>query len=215
MKLYVSSKNETPRMFENNFLEVFSKVHWTVPLWLFIPIISYLLYVAVTIYNIGLPRLAGLVLAGVAFWTLAEYTLHRFLFHYHAKSKIGQRLIWMFHGIHHDYPNDALRLVMPPSVSLPLAAMFYFLFVAVMGFALTSAFMAGFLSGYLVYDMTHFAIHHFPLKGKIWGANREHHLRHHFKSPNHGFGVSSPFWDVVFGTRIRDEEAEPTQHGRS
>ena len=57
--------------------------------------------------------------AATSFWTLTEYWLHRFVFHFEPEKGIGARLHWIIHGVHHDHPNDPLRLVMPPSVSVP------------------------------------------------------------------------------------------------
>ena len=64
------------------------------------------------------------------------------------------------HGVHHDHPNDPMRLVMPPSVSVPLSALFYLAFYFVLGSTYALAFGAGFLGGYLLYDMTHYHLHH-------------------------------------------------------
>jgi sterol desaturase/sphingolipid hydroxylase (fatty acid hydroxylase superfamily) len=113
----------------------------------------------------------------------------------------------MFHGVHHDYPNDPLRLVMVPSVSIPLATLFYFLFVWVLGSAHATSFTAGFLGGYLFYDITHYAVHHFPVKGRVFGTLREWHMRHHFQDPENGFGVSSPLWDIIFRTTLLKRNA--------
>ena len=66
----------------------------------------------------------GLAMGGYAVWTLTEYWLHRVVFHFEPERGIGARLHWMIHGVHHDHPNDPMRLVMPPSASLPLAALF-------------------------------------------------------------------------------------------
>ncbi len=62
---------------------------------------------------------------GYLFWTLTEYWLHRLVFHFEPDDGLGPRLHWIIHGVHHDHPNDPLRLVMPPSVSIPLAPAFY------------------------------------------------------------------------------------------
>ncbi len=207
MKLYVSNKRETPRMFENDIMEFFSRVHWTVPPVIFTPIVSLFLVLSFSHYTLSLTAVAMLALAGLAFWTFAEYALHRFIFHYHPKSGWGQRIHWMFHGVHHDYPSDPLRLVMVPSVSIPLAALFYLFFILMMGHASAAPFAAGFLTGYLFYDMTHYAVHHFPIKGRVFGTMREWHMRHHFQDPENGFGVSSPLWDLVFRTELKREKA--------
>jgi sterol desaturase/sphingolipid hydroxylase (fatty acid hydroxylase superfamily) len=203
MKMYVSNKKETPRMFQSNFLEFFSRVHWTVPLWLFLPIISIFLYYAIDRFALPQGKIAVAFLAGLFIWTFTEYSLHRFLFHMHPKSEWGKKIHWTFHGVHHDYPSDPLRLVMVPSVSLPLSALFYILFRALLGPAWSTAFMPGFLAGYLFYDITHYAVHHFPVKGKVFGRLREYHMKHHFKTEDLGYGVSSPLWDYVFRTNYR------------
>ncbi len=211
MKHYVSNKKETPRMFDSAFLEFFSRVHWTVPLWIFLPLNALLILKA---YRLGMrfESVLGYFLAGVATWTLTEYLLHRFVFHYHPRSDWGKKIHWTFHGVHHDYPSDPLRLVMVPAVSLPLAFLFTLLFSLPLGFPPVLAFMSGFLTGYLFYDITHYAVHHFPIKGAIFGRLREHHLRHHFQDPDHGFGVSSPLWDAVFRTsfEVRARQAPRT-----
>ncbi len=208
MKMYVSNRRETPRMFENGFLEFFSRVHWSVPLLFFVPIVTAFLILAFQRYGMQARTAVVLYFSGLVFWSLAEYVLHRFVFHYRPRSEWGQRFHWMFHGVHHDYPSDPLRLVMVPSVSLPLAGLFYLLFAAVMGVAYAAPFTAGFLTGYLFYDMTHYAVHHFPIKGRVFGRLRELHMRHHFQDPEHGFGVSSPFWDVIFRTELQQAKSK-------
>ncbi len=212
MKLYVSNKNESPRMFENDFVDACSRWHWTSPLWAYVPMVLFLLYLSIAKFEVSLALTAGLFAAGAFAWTFAEYVLHRFVFHYQPKRAWAQRLHWILHGVHHDYPSDAWRLVMPLPISLPLAAVFYALFYFTLGKVLTPAFMAGFVAGYLVYDIGHYAVHHFPIKGGIWGYLREHHMRHHFQSPNQGYGVSSPLWDYVFGTTFTARHATHSTH---
>ena len=145
-------------------------------------------------------KLISLFVLGIIVWSFAEYLLHRFVFHYVPDSKIGQRLHFIFHGVHHDYPSDSRRLVMPPSASLPLAVIFYLLFYVIVGRIFVAPFMAGFLTGYLFYDITHYAIHHFNMHNKFWLAIKNHHMKHHYQDPSKGFGVSSPVWDKIIGT---------------
>ena len=199
-KLYVSNKDETARMFKSDFLEVFSKVHWTVPLFIYVPVIAYLFYLTIVDYKVPALDISGLIVAGLFIWTITEYLLHRFIFHFHTTSDFGKRITFMFHGVHHDYPNDTKRLVMPPSVSIPLAIGFFFLFAAILGDISVAPFFIGFIGGYLFYDISHYAIHHFNMHSKFWLVIKNHHMRHHYKDPELGFGVSSPFWDVIFRT---------------
>jgi sterol desaturase/sphingolipid hydroxylase (fatty acid hydroxylase superfamily) len=199
-KNFISNKDETIRMFDNNFLEACSKVHFTVPLFVYIPVIIAFLYRGIFLFHISFMKFLSLIIFGIMVWSLAEYLLHRFVFHYMPDSKFGQRIHFIFHGVHHDYPSDSRRLVMPPSVSLPLAIIFYLLFYAIVGHIYVAPFMAGFLAGYLTYDITHYAIHHYNMHNKFWLAIKNHHMKHHYQDPAKGFGVSSPIWDKIIGT---------------
>ncbi|MCZ7604414.1 MAG: sterol desaturase family protein [Melioribacteraceae bacterium] len=204
-KNYVSNKDETVRMFENDFLEALSRVHWTVPLWLFTPVVLFFLYRGIFTFNISLGTILLYFIIGLFIWTFTEYTLHRFIFHFNAKSKFGKKIHFMFHGVHHDYPKDSRRLVMPPAVSIPLATLFYILFYYIFGPYLVAPFFAGFIVGYIFYDTTHYAIHHFNMKSKFWLAIKNHHMLHHYKHSDKGFGVSQPAWDHVFGTTYPED----------
>lgn len=201
-KNFVSNKDETVRMFKSDFFESLSRVHFTVPLYIFLPIIFYFLYRSIWLFEIKALSILSLIIIGLFVWTLTEYTLHRFVFHFQPRSQLGQKLHFIFHGVHHDYPSDSKRLVMPPSVSLPLATLFYFLFSVILGVAFVAPFFVGFLIGYLFYDLSHYAIHHFNMHGKIWLAIKNHHMKHHYQDPAKGFGVSTPLWDIIIGTNF-------------
>jgi dihydroceramide fatty acyl 2-hydroxylase len=72
----------------------------------------------------------------------------------------------------------------------------------VLGTPMASVFMSGFLLGYLVYDMTHYHLHHHRPRSRAGRLLRELHMRHHFQDDTRGFGISAPFWDYVFGTPL-------------
>ena len=205
-KNYVSNKDETVRMFKSDFMEAMSRVHWTVPLLLYIPVILYLLYLGFFVNELTISNVLIMFLFGLVIWTFTEYTLHRFVFHYIPKSDLGKRLHFIMHGVHHDYPKDSKRLVMPPSVSIPLASFFYGLFYLLLGSYYLYPFFAGFLTGYLFYDTTHYAIHHFNMHNKFWLVIKNHHMKHHYQDANKGFGVSQPTWDYVFRTNFLEKE---------
>lgn len=196
---YVSRKNETVRMFKSDFMEFFSHVHPATPLVLYAPVIAYMLYLAFGRCQLPILTVAGLFLIGALIWTLLEYIIHRYVFHYEPKTRLGKQLHFIVHGVHHDYPNDAKRLVMPPAVSIPLAVVFYALFFGTLG-RFAPAVSAGFGFGYVCYDTIHYAIHHFPMKRGVWQRLKQYHLRHHFHDDHAGYGVSSPLWDYVFRT---------------
>ncbi len=207
-KFFISDKDESIRLFKSNFMEFFSKVHFTVPLIIYLPVIGYFLFQSIMAFQLPIIQIVGLVIFGVVIWTITEYALHRFVFHYHPTSDFGKRIHFIMHGVHHDYPSDSLRLVLPPSVSIPLAVAFYFLLDLIWGRELNSAFYAGFVMGYLFYDIGHYAIHHFKLNNKYWSTIKDHHMRHHYVDPNKGYGVSSPVWDHVLGTMFKATKKE-------
>ena len=120
-----------------------------------------------------------------------------------------KRFFFMIHGVHHYQPRSKTRLVMPPMLSIPLAALFYGFFYWVIAILFHRPYFvpplfAGFILGYICYDMLHYSMHHFSLKGKFFRAIRKHHMAHHFKTPDLLFGVSSPLWDHVFKTIGRE-----------
>ena len=188
----------SPRMFESALLDRVSRVHPAVPPILFIPVITFM-FVEGLIRGAGWLTVAEL-LGGYVFWTLTEYWLHRLVFHFEPEKGIGARLHWIIHGVHHDHPNDPMRLVMPPSLSIPLAALFIYGFYLVVGDPGYLPFGAGFLAGYLAYDMLHYHVHHHRPRTALGRQLRELHMRHHFQTHDRGYGVSAPFWDHVFGT---------------
>jgi sterol desaturase/sphingolipid hydroxylase (fatty acid hydroxylase superfamily) len=198
-RLYVSNKNETVRMFESDFMEFFSRVHPVTPLILYLPVVGYMLYLSLRQRQFSVVTVGVLFLLGILLWTLLEYLIHRYIFHYDPKTRLGKRLHYVIHGVHHDYPNDGQRLVMPPSISVPLAFLFYGVFLLIFG-RFTPSVFAGLVFGYLCYDMLHYATHHFPMKRGVWLWLKQYHLRHHYKDDQIGYGISSPLWDYVFRT---------------
>jgi len=188
----------SPPMFESRWLDACSRVHPSVPVILFAPAIAILMTLGIE--RVGAVGAVAWALGGYVFWTLTEYWMHRIVFHFEPEDGIGARLHWIIHGVHHDHPNDRMRLVMPPSVSVPLAIAFYVLFLLVLGGTVAPAFGAGFLVGYLIYDMTHYHVHHHTPRTRAGRRLREAHMRHHFQDDTRGFGVSAPWWDHVFGT---------------
>ena len=199
-------------MFRSTFLEMFSKVHFAIPLFIYVPIILFLGWKGFTAEGVKLPRLIFSLLAGLLSWTLTEYVLHRFVFHFMPSSNWGKRLHFIFHGVHHDYPNDAKRLVLPPSVSIPLTVLFYFLFSQTIPAPYLNSFFAAFLTGYLCYDMFHYAFHHGNFSNPILKRLKQQHMMHHYNDSDHGYGVTSGLWDIIFFSELRkNREREQEQ----
>jgi dihydroceramide fatty acyl 2-hydroxylase len=196
----------SPPMFENRWLDRLSRVHPATPLVIYVPVIAVLLALGLQEMSVGAVVLA--VVVGYFVWTLTEYWLHRIVFHFEPDHPIGRRAHFIIHGVHHDHPNDPKRLVMPPGASIPLALLFTGIFVLLVGSPEWMPFEAGFLAGYLYYDMLHYYVHHSRPRS-AWGKRlRELHMRHHFQDDTTGFGVSAPWWDTVFRTATRPRRAD-------
>lgn len=190
------------RMFENPLLEKLSHVHPATPAVLFLPVVLVSLWAALARDGAGALALAWQIPAGYLMWTLLEYWLHRLLFHLPVRGPMSQRIYFFIHGVHHDWPWDESRLVLPPSVSIILAALFFGLFRLAFGPHMHALF-AGFLVGYVLYDSLHWYSHVGAPRSRALKFLRKQHLIHHFKAPGTRFGVSCPWWDVVFRTTGR------------
>ena len=195
-----TAKPETTRMFESDFIEWFSRIHPATPFVAYLPVVAVVL--TRSLRTAPAVEVALLVAAGLLAWTLAEYVLHRYVFHWTGSEAWKKRVHFLLHGVHHDYPSDSDRLVMPLGASVPMAVLFFALFRAALGERGESVF-AGFTLGYLLYDGTHFAVHHFKQTTRLGKFLRKHHMLHHHADHDGGFGVSSPLWDLVFGTMPR------------
>jgi dihydroceramide fatty acyl 2-hydroxylase len=199
----------SPPMFESRVLDAFSRVHPAVPILIFVPVI-----VALEAWGLSFVSAlvaVGLFAGGYALWTLFEYWLHRLVFHFEPNHGIGARMHWIIHGIHHEHPNDPLRLVMPPAVSIPLGALVFAALYVVFGKRYAPGVGAGFFAGYLAYDMLHYYVHHFRPRSRAGRVLRERHMRHHFQDETKGFGISAPYWDEVFGTSPRQRAGEQSK----
>jgi len=203
MEKAINNKGQA-RIFTHPFLESLTRTRPWIIYAIYIPLNTWFIYLAYTAWLYSLKTILVVFVAAMLSWTLFEYIIHRFLFHFEAKSAWGKRLVYIFHENHHEYPRDKMRLFMPPVPSMLLASLvfsifcfFSWLFSGTIGYALI--YFAGFISGYLIYVSMHYAIHAYaPPKylKKLW---RNHHL-HHYKYPDKGFGVSSVLWDKLFGT---------------
>ncbi len=204
----ISNDPEPIRLFKSDFLEFFTHVHPAVIVIIWLPVALLLLLSAVTNPAAGVSPVYipfGFLL-GVFIWTLAEYLVHRFVFHYEPHNPQVQRIFFMFHGVHHAQPQCKTRLVMPPAASIPGAIIAYGLFYFVVGTIFgtptwVTPMFSGFVMGYLAYDLVHYATHHLPMKGRLMKYLKRYHMLHHFKTPNERYGVSSPVWDMVFRTK--------------
>ncbi|WP_461482440.1 sterol desaturase family protein [Porticoccus sp.] len=188
------------RLFKNPLLESLTHVHPIIPLVLWTPIALALIWRSFSVYQMPLAEFGEMACAGLLIWTFMEYGLHRFVFHYEAGSKLGKSLVFLFHGVHHDDPQDKTRLVMPPAGAILIMAFLWLLFALFLSGADLETFGAFFIIGYLCYDYIHYATHHFPMRNRVLRYLKRYHMLHHFSGQDGRYGVSSPLWDFAFGT---------------
>ena len=196
-------------MFESDLIDFFSRIPAIIVPVLYIPLSLALVWYAVVVQDVGWTAVPGQFFIGWAVWSLMEYWLHRTFFHWVPNTSWGARMHFLVHGVHHEYPNDKYRLVMPPAVSLTIAVIFFSiswgaaqLLASVISPTWVWAFFGGLVFGYMVYDSTHYYIHHFRPETKYMKRLRAHHMAHHHnpRCAELKFGVSMTVWDHAFRT---------------
>lgn len=186
-------------LFQNQIMDKLTRTHIAVPLVLFTLISAGLMIYGFNNSYITFISSIILFLSGLLAFTLVEYVMHRFLFHLPPTTEQAKKITYTIHGVHHDYPKDKDRLAMPIPLSLTISTGFFFLFQLIMG-NLVFGFLPGFLMGYALYLWVHYMVHAFQPPKNFWRFLWVHHGIHHYKDPENAFGVSSPLWDLVFGT---------------
>lgn len=140
--------------------------------------------------------------AGWGIWFLIEYAMHRFLFHMSPATEAGRKFVFVMHGNHHADPQDPLRNLMPPIVSLPIAGLLWAASVAALGPQGTWLF-GGIVAGYIVYDLIHYGCHQWKPRGRLGRALMRHHMRHHHAHEDGNFAITGIFLDALLGTTVK------------
>lgn len=189
----------TKALFKNKFMERLTRTHIAIPLVVFSVISIGLMIYGFQHSYLNTINAVLLFIGGFMAFTLVEYLMHRYVFHLTPTTEKREKFAYTVHGVHHDYPKDKDRLAMPIPLSLALSTGFFFLFQFIMGVNVFG-FLPGFLMGYAYYLWIHYMVHAFQPPKNFWKVLWVHHGIHHYKDPGNAFGVSSPFWDLVFGT---------------
>ncbi|KAH8518249.1 hypothetical protein H0E87_000194 [Populus deltoides] len=178
---------EGPRFFENDFMESLTRtVWWAIPsIWL--PVVCYCVLKSAKMGH-ALPEIALMV---------------------------GNTAHYLLHGCHHKHPMDGLRLVFPPAATAILLVPFWNMVSLFATPSITPALFGGGLLGYVMYDCTHYYLHHGQPANDGADENQcsmsftdallncvlqKYHMNHHFRVQDKGFGITSALWDRVFGT---------------
>lgn len=151
--------------------------------------------------NYSLPKIALLVVIGIASWMFLEYGLHRFFFHYEAKNPQAKQLIYRMHLAHHENPKAISSLFSSLYTSAPIASLYTLSTWAITGSWQTMSYLfLGLIIGYFSYELLHYQAHHLTPKFAVLRYLKKYHMLHHHQSPKMRFGVTSPFVDWLFGT---------------
>ena len=198
MKQVKASAGESARLFKNPILEWLSHTHFAVPV-IFYYCVAATAFIFATQVPVNLIHAVWLFPIGIILFTLVEYSIHRFVFHFNAKTERQLELQYHMHGVHHEYPRDKSRLVMPMAMSLVISTGFFFLFRSLTGNYGLLLF-SGFSAGYSSYLLIHYAVHALKPPKNFLRFYWKHHSLHHYSSVNTAYSVSFPLWDYLFGT---------------
>ncbi|KAK2966444.1 hypothetical protein RJ640_009541 [Escallonia rubra] len=179
---------EGPRFFESDFWEFLTLTEWWVIPLIWLPVVCWFVSMSLRMGH-SLPQIAG-------------NTVH-----------------YLIHGCHHKHPMDGLRLVFPPAATaillFPLSPLhdcqFWNLVKLMSNPSMTPALFGGGLLGYVMYDVTHYYLHHGQPTSEVPRNLKKYHLNHHFRIQNKGFGITSSLWDKAFGTLPQTKSAEKSR----
>ncbi len=141
-------------------------------------------------------------LLGVGFWTFLEYILHRFLGHVHKGNNFFKAEHLRHHAKAHYFAPAHKKALAAIMVSLLLLS----LFTLFTGAEIALAFVVGLTGMYALYETTHSRYHKTDPVWLPFIVLRKHHFYHHFHNPYCNYGVTTRFWDRVFGTYVPVEK---------
>lgn len=196
---YSPKKEGRKVIFKSGFVEFFTQTHPYVAITMFILIGVILNLYAYLNQLLNISQILILFPLGLFSFTLVEYVVHRYVFHMEITNKIKEKIQYGAHGVHHEYPNDQSRLVMPPVLSLPISTILFFITYLIAG-KWAFSFMAGFFTGYGLYLFVHYIVHAWKMPNNKFKTLWIYHNIHHFQNEEVAFGVSSHIWDRIFGT---------------
>lgn len=147
--------------------------------------------------SVALVETAAIFAAGIFAWTFTEYLIHGVLSH------IFRTIVGRLHAVHHRNANAVFTV----RAWAPITFVWIVLAVLV-GWSPGTVFFAGMTTGFVVYEIMHYRIHFRRPTNAFETWLRERHLIHHRRDPKRCLGVTSPLWDLIFGTEPLAEMSE-------
>ena len=197
-------KTARPRMTTGHFTRLFFRS----PIALFYALAAIVLSVAtIIVFGVSL-RMVAAALASLLLLALLEYLIHRFLLHNQIfyRHPLSARIWRHLHYEHHMSPTETGGMIGPPQYAVPVMLMVTFaLGWPIAGAAGAAAAVAVGFGLVLAYEYTHGYAHLVTDPRSPYGKMLRHaHMLHHFHNEKGNFGVTSPLFDLVFGTYYTD-----------
>ena len=142
--------------------------------------------------------LLAFVLGGCG-WSFSEYAIHRFRGHGKKNGSLFQREHRRHHAEAHYFAPASLKVRMAILPLLVIGSLGSLLVNPVIGVS----FALGFGLTYAAYEYTHWRLHARAPRGPWGRLLRRHHFAHHFHDAKSNHGVTSPFWDLLFGSYVK------------
>lgn len=138
--------------------------------------------------------------AGLFFFFVIEYFIHRFILHGLMKAVLHKA--YEGHVRHHMTPTEMKYLLTPNVYNLPgYVAIWIAGWLLTKNPSLIAALVAGISLSQLNYEWTHFVSHRPIVPRTSWGRwMKKFHLLHHYKNEHYWFGVTHPAMDVLLRT---------------
>lgn len=181
------------------FKEFFVRQHYLVPFAFYLPISFYLLFKSFVVRRVSVLHMLWMLPLLSKFWGYLEFFLHQNVLHESEDIKIDPGTIREFHEIHHNFPNDPYRFVVPLWASIPSGLVFYSVCRTALGKEKGETLFGLMILYYLFYEFTHVAAHKYDIKHPFFEKIKKHHLKHHYLDSDKGFGFTTTHWDEVNG----------------
>ena len=138
-------------------------------------------------------------IAGVCLWPALEYGMHSGLGHLFLRGKTAFSREHLRHHAEKDFFAPTPKKI---AVAIPVFAFLLMLFSLISGFTNALALTLGFALMYTTYEFIHRRAHTHGPTGPYSRWVRRNHFSHHFQNPRKNHGVTTPFFDYIFGTHV-------------
>lgn len=203
-KLYVSKESRVQKIPKTGLFNPPLIEHPKSVYYIYIPIIAVLFIYSLLALQISWYIYLVAFVGSLAFWSAFEYFLHRFVLHANPKNKYLRQFLYKTHWIHHEYPSDNRFVLMSPAVSLAGGVLFFIVCRLLFGPVYCFPVLASLITIYVAYEWMHYAAHNYNFKNPLFQKLKRHHLLHHFKDNEKGFGFITTQWDELTGTSFNE-----------